>query len=478
MPNEKNKGYEYMGFKMKGKAQRLLLTLAVSMAGIFCTACKNPIVEAGTGQEDEGEVTEFSQEDRLILWYTDEDLTPYLNSAALNYQKEKGIKVMPVLVSGVEYLEEINKASIHSESGPDLYITSNDNLEKAYLSGLAADIQDEDRICRKDDYPQTALDAVTYMKRKIAYPFYYETSFLLYNKTYMEDVLRARQENESGGEDLGIVIPSTIDDILNFADEYDAPETVEAVFKWDVSDIFYNYFFIGNYISVGGDAGDDPMNINLYNEFAIQCLKVYQQLNQFFSIDTNVVTYEGILEEFLEGKTVFTIATTDAVGRLDAAKEAGEFLFEYGVAVIPDINIDYKSRGLSVTNAVVINGYSEKQEKANDFAKYIAYDKAEDLYKRGGKIPARYGVAFENPEISKIMEEYEKSVSIPKMLETSNFWVQLEIVFTEVWKGEDVDTALFNMNEQITGQMDENQVENVKKGTSPLQNAGITQFFP
>ena len=64
------------------------------------------------------------------------------------------------------------------------------------------------------------------------------------------------------------------------------------------------------------------------------------------------------------------------------------------------------------------------------------------------------------------------------MLETSNFWVQLEIVFTEVWKGEDVDTALFNMNEQITGQMDENQVENVKKGTSPLQNAGITQFFP
>ncbi len=315
-------------------------------------------------------------------------------------------------------------------------------------------------------------------KRKIAYPFYYETSFLLYNKTYMEDVLRARQENESGGEDLGIVIPSTIDDILNFADEYDAPETVEAVFKWDVSDIFYNYFFIGNYISVGGDAGDDPMNINLYNEFAIQCLKVYQQLNQFFSIDTNIVTYEGILEEFLEGKTVFTIATTDAVGRLDAAKEAGEFLFEYGVAVIPDINIDYKSRGLSVTNAVVINGYSEKQEKANDFAKYIAYDKAEDLYKRGGKIPARYGVAFENPEISKIMEEYEKSVSIPKMLETSNFWVQLEIVFTEVWKGEDVDTALFNMNEQITGQMDENQVENVKKGTSPLQNAGITQFFP
>ena len=40
-------------------------------------------------------------------------------------------------------------------------------------------------------------------------------------------------------------------DILTFANSYDAPEQVEAVFKWDVADIFYNYFFVGNYIDVG-----------------------------------------------------------------------------------------------------------------------------------------------------------------------------------------------------------------------------------
>ena len=51
-------------------------------------------------------------------------------------------------------------------------------------------------------------------------------------------------------------LPKTIDDILAFADVYDAPEQVEAIFKWDVSDIFYNYFFVGNYIDVGGVSGD------------------------------------------------------------------------------------------------------------------------------------------------------------------------------------------------------------------------------
>ena len=49
-------------------------------------------------------------------------------------------------------------------------------------------------------------------------------------------------------ERINAMIPSTIDDILSFADSYDAPEQVEAVFKWDVDDIFYNYFFVGNYI--------------------------------------------------------------------------------------------------------------------------------------------------------------------------------------------------------------------------------------
>ena len=57
-------------------------------------------------------------------------------------------------------------------------------------------------------------------------------------------------------ERIEAMIPATIDDILTFANSYDAPEQVEAVFKWDVADIFYNYFFVGNYIDVGGPTGD------------------------------------------------------------------------------------------------------------------------------------------------------------------------------------------------------------------------------
>ena len=60
----------------------------------------------------------------------------------LKYYEEKNVRVTPVLVSGLQYLEQIHEAQMSGEGAPDLYIISNDTLEKAYLSGLAAQITD------------------------------------------------------------------------------------------------------------------------------------------------------------------------------------------------------------------------------------------------------------------------------------------------------------------------------------------------
>ncbi len=480
--------------------------------------------------------TAQAQDGPLILWYTDEDLTDYLMSMSLAFQEEHDIRVSPVLVSGVEYLEQINAASVQGKDAPDLYITSNDNLMKAYLAGLATKIEDVGKVIIPQYYPQTALHAVGCDGALVAYPFYYETNFFLYNKTFMADLAKQTIETEAdqaaaeeametlategepaeqakeintaaqtegtetqtestetqtqntentetdgttnteadgtinteAGVDeesyglsaevlqqMSTMIPSTIDDILAFADNYDAPETVEYVFKWDVSDIFYNYFFVGNYIDVGGENGDNNANFNIFNQETIDCLQVYQDLNQFFSIDTKEVTYDLILQEFIEGKTVFTVATTDAIAKIEEAKAAGSFNYEYGVGVLPDISTKLKARGLSVTSAVAVNGYSGRKEDANAFAQYLTYENPDTLYNRSGKIACRYDVEYDNPEISNTMLEYQKSVSLPKMIEASNFWVQLEIAFTKVWTGSDPEEELRALSELIGSQIDE-----------------------
>ena len=150
---------------------------------------------------------------------------------------------------------------------------------------------------------------------------------------------------------------------------------------------------------------------------------------------------------------MFTIGTTDVVKRLEEAKAEGSFAFEYGIASMPDVSTELKSRSLSVTNAVVVNGYSEHQELANKFAAYLVTEYADGLYERTGKVSANKNVNTDNGALQMFMAEYADSVSLPKMMETGNFWLQLEILFSKVWNGADVPTLVQELSDQIMSQV-------------------------
>ena len=471
--------------------KRLFMILAVVLiAGGLYGAGKLGLAVLPLAEEELAEDSLFRHRETLYLWYADEGLTDYLNGVAVSYNEyQEEVRVVPVYTQGLEYLETINQASLQGEEIPDLYIVSNDALEKAYLAGLASEVKLPEGVQPMEELlPGTAVRAVTYHDRRIGYPFYYETSCLLYNRTYLEDWARAQiiaerdqalaedaqEQADSGdvveevreaqeeaavsGEEIeakiGEAIPETIDEILSFADVYDAPEQVEAVFKWDVSDIFYNYFIVGDYIDVGGENGDNADSIGIYNENAIKALRVYQNLNQFFSIDTKEISYDGVLQDFLDGKIVYTVATTDALSKLEKAREEGAFSYEYGVTRVPDVSGELGSASLSVTQCVGVNGYSTKKEMANDFAVYLTQYNTQELYARTGKLPVHCdGETYDNPNAAAFLEEYARSVPMPKMIETSNFWVQLEIAFARIWEGEDANDELRALSEQIMGQV-------------------------
>ncbi len=491
-----------------------VLLIACVVGGLYAVSSRGLTVEP---KEETEEIEEplFGHRETLYLWYTDEALTDYLNSVAVAYNDfQDEARVIPVHTSGAEYLETINQASLHSEEVPDLYIVGNDSLEKAYLAGLASEIRIPEGVLPMSNFfTDTAIHAATYHDKQIGYPFYFETSSFLYNKTYLEDWARAQieaeldvaaaeaaeaelaqngPEEEAGEEDAesgesggsegtetadasqvnaegtpeadGIdenavaerveeALPKTIDDILAFADVYDAPEQVEAIFKWDVSDIFYNYFFVGNYIDVGGIAGDRDDFINIYNEDAIRCMRVYQDLNQFFSIDAEEISYADILQDFIDGKIVYTVVTTDALAKIEEAKANGEFQYEYGTSLIPNVNEELVSRSLSVTQCIVVNGYSMYKDMANDFAVYLSCYNADNLYDRTGKIPARTDVIFDNGNVQAFIAEYEKSAPNPKMIGTSNYWVEMEIAFARIWAGNDANAELKSLSEKIMTQI-------------------------
>lgn len=451
---------------MKKFLSIIFVILMVVMVG-FHTIC-SPIPE---GLENKG------ADGVIRITYTDEALSSYIDNAAISYYAETGIHVQPTLVSGLEYIEGINQVTLNTDEIPDLYIVGNESLEKAILSGLATPLDDPEHIMNTSHFPQVALDAVAYQGDYIAYPFYYETSVFLYNRTYLEaiaaeaaaeqedgDSSEEEDETETSEEETDVlqtvtadtILPSSLVGILEFSNAYDPPEGMESFLKWDVTDVLYNYGFAGAYMDMGGPGGDDRSRINLYNSNAIYALEVYQDFNQFFSIETKDISYESVIDEFIDGKIMFTFANTSIVETLERAREDGTFAFEYGIAPMEMLNTTLQAKPLSVTNAVVVNGYGTQKEIAEDFATYLCADYAENLYARSGKLAAYTLEEYEYEAMRDVKACYQGSIPIPKIVESGNFWVLAELCYTNIWEGDDVNTTLLNLankiNEQIYGE--------------------------
>ena len=86
-------------------------------------------------------------------------------------------------------------------------------------------------------------------------------------------------------------------------------------------------------------------------------------------------------------------------------RKTGSCPYEYGVTNVPNINEELQTKSLSVTNAVVVNGYSQKKDIANEFAAYLTVDRAQNLYERTGRMPAKKGVTFESPQAEAFRQE-------------------------------------------------------------------------
>lgn len=419
------------------------LVSALATAAVLCILIGISISGAGQSGSDTGSL--FSRKTTLHFWYTNDALTDYLNEVAVSYNEAHSrVRVEPQLIENAQYLEKVNSRTVNDmEDFPDIYIISNDSLEKAYMAGLASEVQDTDHFDNGDTFPQSATDAVTYDGKIVAYPMYFDAAALLYNTEYVQSMA------DDAGQSLEETVPSTLVELVNLANSYDAPEGVEAVFKWDVSDIFYNYYIVGNYMNVGGEYGDDPDQIDIYNQGVIAALKAYQQLNQIFSIDTKTDDYESVLQDFADGRIVFTVATGDAAATLAELKTSGESDIEYGVVRLPDITDDVLTRTMSVTNTLVVNGYSEHQKAANDFIHYLLYENMDDFYERTGKIPASLAASLPDEHLQGFADAYRDSVPVAKMRQASNLWMYEENAFAQIWNGADVNDTVKSLYEQL-----------------------------
>lgn len=380
---------------------------------LLLTAC----IAAGCGAASEAPSTEESATEKkqeINLWYTDASMDTYMAAAAGAFGREHGITVTPRQMSAIDYLENINEQNIQETDIADVYILNSESLEKAYMAGLTVPLEKD-----MSEYPQIAASACSYGGEKLALPVYFETEYFLYNKDIVEEApesFREIMDFASGDELSG-----------ENAEKY---QNLESILKWDVLDLFCNYQFVGAYLKLGGENGDDKTVVDINNEQVLEALTFYKELNQSLYFDAEEVEYDSMLQSFLEGKLLYTIAKTDSLTLL---QQSG---MNYGIAAIPQLTDSLDSKGISVNYVAVVNPYSTAPELAKELAEYISDEFAEKCYELSGKLPCKKLDSYPAEEFAHVMTAYENSVQLPKLMGTTNFWVELEVALNNIWKAE------------------------------------------
>lgn len=418
----------------------LVLFFVVTVLG--CSNEKPDEAETTTGGGDvsEGETTvnEIPEEEVVLnFWYVDANMTDYFTGVIESYQTEHpNVTVNMRIVASTGYLDNINTQSINHSNAVDIYMLHNEDLEQAYLAGLARAYDPEGTVYTEENYGKSALRAITYDNKRIAYPLYFDGAFLVYNKDYVETV------------------PTTFDGILGFAtmergEEESVMDNIEIVCVWPVSDYSFNYEFLSDGLIVGGINGDSRSQVDVENGTVIAALQYFQSLNDYFALDRNEVDYEYCLNYFMEGKSAFTFAKTAALTRLSESE------INFGTACMPDISDTISASALSYTQCLVINPYSTNVAEAEKFVKALSYDYASQFYGQTGYYPSCK--AWEYDDIVRgIYENYFDSTPMPKMMTLGDYYIELDILLHKVWDDEgDIATLLNEFQNFLNVQLNE-----------------------
>jgi maltose-binding protein MalE len=92
---------------------------------------------------------------------------------------------------------------------------------------------------------------------------------------------------------------------------------------------------------------------------------------------------------------------------------------------------------------------------ANRFAEYVTRTCSKELYPKAGKMATALQASRDDRLLTTFTNQYADSISLPKIMEIGNLWLQLEALFAKVWSGEEVLPLLRDLERQISTQIGE-----------------------
>ena len=359
----------------------------------------------------------YKKGDKVTLWYTKESDLPFLQESKKQIKQKYGVEVKLVLKDSVNYYEEIVEKS-NTEEAPDLYLITNDKLKKYESAGLIEDNRFFSKEFLDKEYASVAVDAMTYESVQYGYPVYGETNLFLYDGIVVKEPVK------------------TFDEILDFAENFEDDSNQKTILQWDVSNEMINYMFFTDQVVIKGEKGDNPDQMDMGNASIKKGLEYFQSLSNFLSIPVEKSSEEGVRKALSQEKVVFAICQGDYLKELENSKS------NYKIGRLPDLTDSLKTKGISVTTLAAVNPLSKNSDSANLVASYMSYQMAKEQYQHTNQLGLVENIDRKSEYEQQAYEQYKETTPIAKTLDMGNFWIQADIMFQNIYKGNSVEKEL------------------------------------
>ena len=372
----------------------IILAIGVSKNFIFESKKEETKHETILTAEEKYQLA-MNKETDLVFWYDDATYETYFYNAAISFYEEKGLVVKPCYIDEIDYVGSIYDATMKELDFPDAYLLSGEELEKAYLYGVAKENQSGDLF--EDVVAKNAIHAATCGETLYGYPLSYNVCLFAYNKEAFQEA------------------PESLQAIIDFSKENEPDENVEYLLEWDVNDPFYNFLFVSESVVV--EKTEVGVMKTSYNDALLEAsLSFLQESLESFSIPIKTVTEQSVLLDVSNGKTLCAIVDSSS---MKAIARSG-----YEVIPFPKLNDEIGAKTVALTDLIVVNDYSEKAQIADEFARYLCLDFSKQLWGLSGNCSVKLQENATNLE--KISYEvYEEAILSPNSQDEGGFWVDL-----------------------------------------------------
>jgi len=348
-------------------------------------------------------VRDFTLSGTLKVWYDDdaqfEEIRARFNALYPNIELE---------YNRISHTESRGQLQLDGPAGlgADVFVLPHDHILAAIMDGLVEPLSQPLQNTLRRTQNSTAVAVVTHEGQMYAAPRAIENIALFYNKDLW-----------------GPNPPQSMEEILEFAAEYNNPAANQWAMKWQVADSYHNFhWFSAHGMQLFGDDHMDFTQPGWSTPEGIAGAAYVQMLrNELLDVEADDSNWDASVAEFQAGNLPLTISGPWAIA--DAVANGVNF----GVTKLPTIN-GVQPVCFSGVRLVAMSSYTEVPELAEAFIDWFtSVEGATYLYEFEGQLPSYRDLASvpglsDDANLMGIGEQSPYTIPMPIIREMQAFW--------------------------------------------------------